>query len=137
MSEKTMTKTDLTFLSQEPGVQLIKAGTYHKKELNELLQIPALKSQIIDVPVTVQEKPLQLGYFSMQSGESLTFTYTYLEMKVVLNGKIVIIDDQGEKYVAEQGDVLIFTPDTTVVFDGESDGDAVYAAHRLPEEAFM
>ncbi|MDR4946449.1 cupin domain-containing protein [Neobacillus cucumis] len=137
MSEKTMRKTDFTYLSQEPGVQLIKAGTYPKKELNELLQIPALKSQIIDVPVTKQDKPLQLGYFSMQPGESFTFTYTYLEMKVVLNGKIVIIDDQGEKYVAEKGDVLIFTPDTTVVFDGESNGDAVYAAHRLPEEAFM
>lgn len=137
MSEKTLMKTDFTYVSQIPGVQLIKAGTYQKKELNTLLQIPALKSQIIDVPVTDKEKPLQLGYFSMQSGENFTFTYTYLEMKVVLNGKIVIIDDQGEKYIAEKGDVLIFTPDTTVVFDGESDGDAVYAAHRLPELAFM
>ena len=47
MSEKTLTKTDFTYLSQKPGVQLIKAGTYQKKQLNAMLQIPALKSQIV------------------------------------------------------------------------------------------
>jgi ethanolamine utilization protein EutQ (cupin superfamily) len=137
MSEKMLTKTEFTFLSQKPGVQLIKAGTYKKKELNGLLELPALKSQIIDVPITDKENAVQLGYFSMQPGESFTFTYTFLEMKVVLNGKIVIIDDKGEKYVAEQGDVLIFTPDTTVIFDKESNGDAIYTAHRLPEPSFL
>lgn len=137
MSEKTVTKTKFNYLSQNPGVQLIKAGTYQKKELNGLLQLPALKSQIIDVPITDKENAVQLGYFSMQPGESFTFTYTFLEMKVVLNGKIVIRDDQGQKYVAEKGDVLIFTPDTTVIFDGESDGDAIYTAHRLPEPSFL
>ncbi len=40
---------EINYLNQKPGVQLIKAGTYQKKELNELLGIPALKSQIIDV----------------------------------------------------------------------------------------
>jgi ethanolamine utilization protein EutQ (cupin superfamily) len=137
MSEKMLTKTEFTFLSQKPGVQLIKAGTYKKKELNGLLELPALKSQIIDVPITDKENAVQLGYFSMQPGESFTFTYTFLEMKVVLNGKIVIIDDKGEKYVAEQEDVLIFTPDTTVIFDKESNGDAIYTAHRLPEPSFL
>ncbi|WP_306299003.1 hypothetical protein [Bacillus sp. OV166] len=36
MSEKVLSKTEFTFLSQQPGVQLIKAGTYQKKELNGL-----------------------------------------------------------------------------------------------------
>jgi len=137
MSEKMATKMSFNYLSQKPGVQLIKAGTYEKKELNGLLGIPALKSQIIDVPVCSNENAMQLGYFSMQPSADFEFTYTYLEIKVVINGKIIIRDDQGKKYVAEAGDVLIFTPETTVIFDGESDGDAIYTGHRLPEPSFM
>ncbi|MFV2048318.1 cupin domain-containing protein [Metabacillus litoralis] len=137
MNEGTLTEMNVDYLSQKPGVQLIKAGTYQKKELNEQLGIPNLKSQIIDVPITDKNDGFQIGYFSMQPSEDFEFTYTYLEAKVVLSGKIVIRDDQGIKYVAEAGDVLLFTPDTTVIFDKESDGQAIYAAHRLPEPAFM
>jgi len=32
MSEKTVTKTEYDYLSTKPGIQLIKAGTYGKKE---------------------------------------------------------------------------------------------------------
>lgn len=137
MSEKMATRRDFNYLSQSPGVQLIKAGTYQKKELNGLLGIPTLKSQIIDVPICSNENAMQLGYFSMQPSADFEFTYTYLEVKVVINGKIIIRDDQGKKYVAEAGDVLIFTPETTVIFDGESDGNAIYTGHRLPEPLFM
>lgn len=128
---------DFAYLSQKPGVQLIKAGTYQKKELNGLLDIPALKSQIIDVPITSKENALQLGYFSMEPSENFEFKYTFLEVKVVVRGKIVVRDDQNKKYTAEAGDVLIFTPDTTVIFDKESDGEAIYSAHRLPEPSFL
>lgn len=137
MSEKTLAATKFQFLSQKPGVQLIKAGTYKRKELNGLLGIPALKSQIIDVPICSNENALSMGYFSMQPSEDFLFTYTYLEVKVIIKGKIIVRDDQGTKYVAEAGDVLIFTPETTVVFDGESDGEAIYTGHRLPEPSFM
>jgi uncharacterized cupin superfamily protein len=137
MGLKAFTKTEFNYLSEKPGVQLIKAGTYQKKELNGLLQIPALKSQIIDVPVSSKENAIQLGYFSMQPSEDFEFTYTFLEVKVVINGKIIVRDDRGEKYVGEAGDVFIFTPETTVIFDSESDGDAIYTGHRLPEPLFM
>ncbi|RAS74553.1 hypothetical protein A4R27_23825 [Priestia endophytica] len=137
MNEGTLTKMDFDYLSKKPGVQLIKAGTYQKKELNNQLGIPDLKSQIIDVPITSKNDALSLGYFSMQPSEDFEFTYTFLEAKVIINGKIIIRDDKGVKYVAEAGDVLLFTPDTTVIFDKESDGQAIYAAHRLPETAFM
>jgi uncharacterized cupin superfamily protein len=137
MNEKTAVKPEYNYLSQKPGVQLIKAGTIKKIELNNVLGIPAVKSQIIDVPVTSKENALQLGYYSMQPGEEFEFTYTFLEVKTVIRGKFVVRDDQGNKYVAEVGDVIIFTPDTTVVFDSESDGDAVYTGHRLPEPLFM
>ncbi|SMQ86715.1 Ethanolamine utilisation protein EutQ [Bacillus sp. OV166] len=138
MSEKTVTKTDYNFLSQKPGIQLIKAGTYEKKELNAVLGNPALKSQIIDVPVTDRENAVSLGYYSMQKAtDSFDFMYEFLEIKVIVRGKIVVSDQQGNKYVGEVGDVFIFNPGTLVTFEGESDGDAIYTAHRLPEPLFM
>ncbi|KAB8137458.1 DUF861 domain-containing protein [Gracilibacillus oryzae] len=134
MSEKVI---DYQYLSVKPGVQLIKKGTYPMVELDQKLGIPGLKSQIIDVPVTDKKDAYQLGYFAMQPGEGFEFTYTYLEIKVVVSGSITVHDDQGVKYTAEVGDVFIFTPDTTVYFDGESDGSAVYTGHRMPEPDFM
>lgn len=136
ISKETATQR-ITYLSQKPGVQLIKAGTYQKKELSGLLGIPALKSQIIDVPVSSNENAIQMGYFSMQTSKDFEFTYTFLEIKVVIDGKIIVRNDSGRKYVAEAGDVLIFTPETTVIFDGESNGSAFYTAHRLPELSFL
>jgi hypothetical protein len=53
-----------SYLSKKLGVQLIKAGSYQKKALNDLLSLPSLRSQIIDVPVTANENPLQIGFFS-------------------------------------------------------------------------
>jgi uncharacterized cupin superfamily protein len=137
MSESAVTAMDHQFLSQKPGIQLIKAGTYEKIELNNVLSIPALKSQIIDVPISPLEKPLTIGYFSMQKSEEFEFLYTYLEVKVIIKGQIIVRDEQGNKYVGEAGDVFIFTPETKVIFDAESDGDAIYTAHRLPEPTFL
>lgn len=131
------TKTDFNYLSKVPGVQLIKEGTYNQKELDEVVGIPNLKSQINDIPISSEEKPIQLGYFSMQPSVDFEFTYEYLELKIVIRGNITVHDDQGKTYVAETGDVLVFTPETTVTFDSKSNGDAVVAAHRSPDPSFM
>ncbi|WP_028390618.1 cupin domain-containing protein [Bacillus cihuensis] len=136
MSQSTAA-TNYKYLSQKPSVQIIKAGTYKKLELNDILGIPALKSQIIDVPVTSTENALSMGYFSMQPGQEFEFLYEFLEVKFVHRGKFVLRDKQGNKYVAEAGDVIIFTPNIPIIFDAESDGDAFYTAHRLPEPTFM
>ncbi|KMY50277.1 cupin domain-containing protein [Peribacillus loiseleuriae] len=137
MSTETTWLDELTYLNDKPGVKVIKAGTYKKKELNSILGIPNLESQIIDVPVCTDKHGLQMGYFSMQNSEDFEFTYTFLEIKIVFRGKIIVRDEQGNKYIAEEGDVFVFSPTTTVIFDGESDGDAFYTAHRLPEPSFL
>ena len=134
---RTETKNNYTYLSQKPGLQLIKAGTYEEKELNTILGIPEVRSQIIDVPITANNDAASLGFFSMQKAEKgFDFTYDYLEIKTVVSGKFVLSDDQGNSFVAEAGDVVIINPGTTVTFSGECDGKAVYIAHRLPEPMF-
>lgn len=125
------------YVSQKPGVLLIKAGTTPLKELNGLLGLPALVSQIKDIPITSDSNALSAGRFVMRPSLDFEFEYTFLEIKVVISGKIVIRDEHGVKYVAEAGDLLVFTPTTKVIFDGESDGEAVYIAHRLPADSFL
>lgn len=71
----------------------------------------------------------------MKPGESFDFVYDVVEYKVVTKGKFVIRDQEGNRYVAEAGDVILFTPDFPVVFDGESDGEAIYSKHAAPNPA--
>ena len=137
MSQSSTESTSYNYLSKEPGIQIIKAGTFKKKELNDYLGIPGLKSQIIDIPVTSKENAITMGYFDMQPGEEFEFVYEFLEVKYVLKGKFVLRDEQGNKYVVEKGDIVIFTPNKKVIFDAESDGEAFYTAHRIPEPSFL
>ena len=137
MSDRTATKENYTYLSQKPGLQLIKAGSYEKKEINAILEIPEVRSQILDVPITADKDAATLGLYSMQTAtKGFDFKYDYLEIKAVISGKFILSDDQGNSFVAEAGDVVIINPGTTVTFDGESDGEAIYVAHRLPEPLF-
>ncbi|MBP2078460.1 hypothetical protein [Oceanobacillus polygoni] len=137
MSSRTATKDNYTYLSQKPGLQLIKDGSYEKKELNAELGIPEVRSQIIEAPLTTNNDAVTLGFFSMQkASKGFEFEYDFLELKTVVRGKFVLSDNYGNSFVATEGDVVIINPGTVVNFSGESDGEAVYVAHRLPEPAF-
>lgn len=126
LSEKTVTQNRLKFLDEKPGIQLIKAGTYDLKELSVLRGTPELKGQIIDAPITNKKEVLTMGFFALQPSVDYSAEFNFIEIKVVTKGKMVVRDVEGNKFVAEVGDVLIFSPKTTVIFDGESNGEAVY-----------
>lgn len=116
-----------SFVNAAAGIYLIKAGSYKPNELSELKNAPNLKGQILDVPLAdAQSAPLTLGYFSLQPSESYEAVFNFIEVKIVTKGKMVVRDKDNTKYVAEVGDVLVFMPETLVIFDGESDGEAVY-----------
>lgn len=127
---------DLNFLSAVPGVYLIKAGTPALLELSERVAMPELKSQIIDIPLTDLTEALTIGRFAMQESVDLPYQYDILETKIILSGKIRVQNDQGAIYEGNTGDIFVFVPPTNVVFLGDSDGVAVYAAHRSREALF-
>ncbi|WP_339226180.1 cupin domain-containing protein [Oceanobacillus sp. FSL K6-2867] len=116
-----ISKTNCKYLNQGPGIQLLKAGSYEPKILTRSIRI-------FDIPVN----SIQMGYFDTYK-EEFEITYELLEIQTVIKGKIVARDDKGNRYRAEEGDVLIFTPTTTVIFDVESDGSAIYTAHHPSE----
>jgi ethanolamine utilization protein EutQ (cupin superfamily) len=137
MSENTLTQNESKFLDEKPGIQLIKAGSYDLKELSKLRGTPELKGQIIDAPITDKKEVLTMGFFALQPSVDYTAEFDFIEIKVVTKGKMVVRDVEGNKYVGEVGDVLIFSPKTTVIFDGESDGEAVYFKNVAANPSYL
>ena len=124
-------------LAQKPGIQLLKHGQADLVDLEASYQCPGLISRILDMPVSSAKAELTLGRFEMRPSVDFPFFYEYLEIKTIVTGKIVVKDEEGMKYVAEPGDVFIFTPPHLVMFCAESDGTAVYVGHRGVEPSFL
>ena len=129
--------TTPSYLSQKPGIQLIKAGTPDMVDLERSYQTPGLQSTIIDIPITGKSDALTMGRFEMRPSVDFPFFYEYLEVKTIVTGKIVVKDEASVRYEATPGDIFIFTPPTLVTFLAECDGTAVYAGHRGPEPSFL
>ncbi|MCZ2257826.1 hypothetical protein [Sporosarcina sp. G11-34] len=137
MAESILTKSNETYLCAKPGIQLIKAGTYKLNELSALRGTPNLKGQIVDVPLTTQKEALTMGYFALQPSEDYSAEFDFIEVKVITSGTIIVRNLEGNKYIGEVGDVLIFSPNTTVIFDGESNGEAVYFKNMLANPSYL
>lgn len=127
-----------SFVNAQGGIYLIKAGSQPANELSELKNTPELKGQILDIPLTASDlQALTLGYFSLQPSVSYEAVFNFIEVKIVTKGKMVVRDKHHQKYVAYAGDVLVFMPDTLVIFDGESDGEAVYFKNVVATESHL
>ena len=55
------------------------------------------------------EKPITSGLFRLKTGESLKYTYTYHEMKFIVDGSFIIEDETGQKVTAKPGDLFLFS----------------------------
>lgn len=126
----------MTTLSDKPGITLLKSGSFKLNDLSKLLEVDGLKSEMAEVAVTNNSNALTIGHFIMEPGVEFEYFYDSVEYKVVTKGKIVMRDQQGNKYIAEVGDVILFSPNVSVIFDAESDGEAIYTAHRKAAPEF-
>lgn len=126
----------MTTLSDKPGITLLKSGSFKLNDLSKLLEVDGLKSEMAEVAVTNNSNALTIGHFTMEPGVEFEYLYDSVEYKVVTKGKIVMRDQQGNKYIAEVGDVILFSPNVSVIFDAESDGEAIYTAHRKAAPEF-
>jgi hypothetical protein len=133
----TLTEPVTEFLSTKPGIQLIRYGTPAMVDLERTYMCPGLVSSIIDIPITEQRNALTVGRFEMRPSVDFPFFYEYLEVKTIVTGKIVVMDEDGVRYEAHAGDVFVFTPPHLVTFLAECDGTAVYVGHRLKELSFL
>ena len=81
------------------------------------------------------EKPITSGLFRLEKGNQLTYTYTYHEMKLIIDGEFKITDETGTEGVATTGDLLYFPKGSTVTFSTSDFGVGFFCGQRGKDEA--
>ncbi|KAF7563630.1 hypothetical protein G7046_g456 [Stylonectria norvegica] len=76
------------------------------------------------------DKPISSGFFRLKKGEPLVYTYTYDEMKIILEGDYTISDATGQTVTAGPGDVLFFPKGSTITFTTTNYGLGFYVGQR-------
>lgn len=122
--------TDITLM----GTQT-KAGAIHKVE-NGFIDLPSMNepgtiAAIGDSLHNPEGSVMCAGFFELKASEPLIYTYTYDEMKVVVQGEFILTDQStGETTHAKERDVLFFPKGTTVKFETKDYALGFFAGDR-------
>ena len=81
------------------------------------------------------EKPITSGLFRLKAGESLKYTYTYHEIKFIVDGSFIIEDETGQKVTANPGDLFYFPKGTSITFSTPDFGLGFFCGQRGKGEA--
>lgn len=81
------------------------------------------------------DKPITSGLFRLEKGKPLTYTYTYHEMKLIVDGTFNIEDDSGQKVTATRGDLFYFPKGSTITFSTPDFGIGFFCGQRGEGEA--
>lgn len=76
------------------------------------------------------EKPIACGLYRLEKGTPLVYTYTYDEMKIIVEGSFDIEDETGQKVHAVPGDVFHFPKGSKITFTTENYGLAFFTGQR-------
>lgn len=78
------------------------------------------------------DKRICAGFFRLEKGNALDYTYDYDEMKIIVAGEFIISDDTGQKVTASPGDVLYFPVGTHVKFETKDFAVGFFCGQRKP-----
>ena len=81
------------------------------------------------------DKPITSGLFRLKAGESLKYTYTYHEMKFIVDGSFTIEDETGQKQTVKAGYLLYFPKGTAMTFTTDDFGLGFFCGQRGEGEA--
>lgn len=74
--------------------------------------------------------PISCGFYRLEKGTPLVYTYTYHEMKIILEGEFIISDESGQEVHAKPGDVFHFPKGSVITFKTNSYGLAFFTGQR-------
>lgn len=95
------------------------------------LNIEGINAFLQDTVASSNEaSPIACGFFKMEAGNPLEYTYTYDECKIMLEGEMTITDTEGQSVNMKPGDIVYFDAGTTVTFTSNSSGTAFYTGQR-------
>lgn len=76
------------------------------------------------------EKPISCGFYRLEKGTPLVYTYTYHECKIIVEGSFTISDETGKSVTALPGDVFFFPKGAKITFTTDDYGLAFYTGQR-------
>ena len=80
----------------------------------------------------VPGKELTTGLFRMRDGPALHYTYTYEEMKFIVQGEFHLTDGTGQQVVAKAGDLMYFPKGTQIAFETPNEALGCFTGQRVP-----
>ena len=100
------------------------------------MEVEGVNAYLKDFSVSQDStKPITSGLFRLKAGESLKYTYTYHEMKFIVDGSFTIEDETGQKVEAKPGDLFYFPKGTAVTFTTSNFGLGFFCGQRGEGEA--
>jgi ethanolamine utilization protein EutQ (cupin superfamily) len=86
------------------------------------MNVAATQAFLADVHISNDNaKPITCGFFRMERGPALVQDYNYEEMKVIVEGEMIISDETGQSVEARPGDVFYFANGSRITFAVECD----------------
>ncbi|MDR2220791.1 MAG: hypothetical protein LBE24_09485 [Methylobacillus sp.] len=103
------------------------------------LNIPGVGAFLGDVFVSElasaanKNQPLCAGFFRLDAGNPLDYTYDYEEMKLVVEGEFHLTEVKtGKKFVAKAGDALYFADGDHIIFSTPHGALGFFVGQRKP-----
>lgn len=79
--------------------------------------------------------PITAGLFHLEKGDSITYDYTYEEMKLIIEGEFHISDGSGKEITARKGDLIYFPRGSVITFRTDDFGLGYFVGQRGQDEA--
>ena len=73
--------------------------------------------------------------FATSNDDSITYDYTYEEMKLIIDGEFHISDGSGEEITARKGDLIYFPKGSVITFRTDDFGLGYFVGQRGEDEA--
>ncbi|NNC67267.1 MAG: DUF861 domain-containing protein [Gammaproteobacteria bacterium] len=80
------------------------------------------------------DSPVVCGLFRMEKGAPLEYTYTYDDVKIILEGEMTVSEEGGETVEAKPGDIFLYREGAKVTFSSNSSGLGFYCGQRAADE---
>jgi len=78
--------------------------------------------------------PVVCGLFRMEKGAPLEYTYTYDDVKIILEGEMTVSEEGGKTVDAKPGDIFLYREGAKVTFSSNSSGLGFYCGQRAADE---
>jgi ethanolamine utilization protein EutQ (cupin superfamily) len=115
------------------GQAMAEMTYFEKKQQDDIssLNIEGINVFLQDFTTSNDKKsPMSCGMFRMERGNSLTYTYSYDETKIMLEGEMTLAHKSGKTVTLHPGDSVSFDKGDTITFSSKTSGTAFYCGQR-------